>query len=199
MTEPPPGMYEPNPALRVLYRWFFDNIQVDENWVRQVREQANRGRIVYVLRSLNAVDFLALDHLTKRFDLPRIQYVNDLRLGVFNPFNRGILEALVGSRRPIAEQLRAAFDHGGSAALFLKRPPGVIDLAAGARGRGQREGDEHVRSLLALQRKQPNEPILLVPQVFVWTKRPDTYGSQWLDLVLGPREWPTAPPPNPNA
>lgn len=192
MTEPPPGMYEPNPALRVLYRWFFDNIQVDENWVRQVRQQADRGRIVYVLRSLNAVDFLALDHLTKRFDLPRIQYVNDLRLGMFNPFNRGLLDALVGSRRPIAEQLRAAFDHGGSAALFLKRPPGVIDLAAGAWGRGQREGDEHVRSLLALQRKQPDQPILLVPQVFVWTKRPDTMGSQWLDLVLGPREWPTA-------
>ena len=31
-------MYEPNPALRVLNRWFFDKIQVDEAWVREVRE-----------------------------------------------------------------------------------------------------------------------------------------------------------------
>src|SRR5262252_8890454 len=130
-----PRMYEPNPALRVLYRWFFDNIQVDEDWVRQVRKLASRGTVVYVLRNLNPVDFLALDHLTKRFDLPRIHYVNDLRLGVFNPLNRGLIETLMGlSRRSVAEQLGAALESGGSAALFLKRPPGVIDLAAGASG-----------------------------------------------------------------
>ena len=81
---------ESNPALRVLYRWFFDHIQVDDAWVKQVRTLSQRGRIVYVLRSLNAVDYLALDHLTKRFDLPRIQYVNDPSLGLLEPLNRGI-------------------------------------------------------------------------------------------------------------
>ena len=190
-----PQSYEPNPALRVLYRWFFDNIQVDEEWVRQVRRLASRGTVVYVLRNLNPVDFLALDHLTKRYDLPRINYVNDLRLGVFNPLNRGLFDTLMGlSRRSVSQQLCAALDSGGSAALFLKRPPGVIDLAAGASGgRGLREGDEHVRALLELQRKRrDSQPILLVPQVFVWTNRPDTHGSQLLDALLGPREWPTA-------
>jgi hypothetical protein len=29
--------FEPNPALRMLNRWFFDKIQVDEDWVLQVR------------------------------------------------------------------------------------------------------------------------------------------------------------------
>jgi glycerol-3-phosphate O-acyltransferase len=190
-----PPSYEPNPALRLLYRWFFDNIQVDEDWVRQVRRLADRGTVVYVLRSLNAVDFLALDHLTKRFDLPRIHYVNDLRLGVFNPLNRGIIQTLIGlTRRSVQEQLAEALDNGGSAALFLKRPPGMLDVATGASsGRGLSEGDEHLRSLLELQRRRPSdEPILLVPQVFVWTKRPDTHGTQWLDLALGPREWPSA-------
>src|SRR5262245_28088587 len=190
-----PRSYEPNPALRVLYRWFFDNIQVDEEWVRQVRRLSNRGTVVYVLRNLNLVDFLALDHLTKRFDLPRIHYVNDLRLGVFNPLNRGLVEVIQRFTRPsVASQLCAALESGGSAALFLKRPPGMIELAAGqSAGRGLREGDEHVRALLALQRKRAGgAPILLVPQVFVWTNRPDTHGAQWLDAVLGPREWPTA-------
>ena len=37
--------YEPNPALRVVYRWFFDNIQVDESWVRDVRELSARGSV----------------------------------------------------------------------------------------------------------------------------------------------------------
>ena len=61
-----PRSYEPNPALRVLYRWFFDNIQVEEEWVRQVRRLSNRGTVVYVLRNLNLVDFLALDHLNEK-------------------------------------------------------------------------------------------------------------------------------------
>ena len=191
-----PRSYEPNPALRVLYRWFFDNIQVEEEWVRQVRRLSNRGTVVYVLRNLNPLDFLALDHLTKRFDLPRIHYVNDLRLGVFNPLNRGLFELLSAglSRRSVSEQLCAALEPGGSAALFLKRPPGMIELVAGhSGGRGLSEGDEHVRALLELQRKRRDgQPILLVPQVFLWTNRPDTHGAQWIDALFGPREWPTA-------
>jgi glycerol-3-phosphate O-acyltransferase len=185
-------MYEPNPALRVLNRWFFDKIQVDDTWVQQVRELSGRGTVVYILRSLNLLDYLALDHLTKRFELPRIQYVNDLPLGAFGPVNGGLLRALYGSARaPAPEQLRAALENGNSAALFLKRPPSVIDVAAGASGgRGLKEGDEHVRTLIGLQRSH-KKPILLVPQVFVWTNRPDTHGTQWLDFVLGPREWPS--------
>ena len=70
-------IYEPNPALRALNRWFFDKIQVDEHWVRGVREVAQRGTVVYVLRNRSVVDYLALDHLTKRYELPRIRYVND--------------------------------------------------------------------------------------------------------------------------
>ncbi|HTU63415.1 MAG TPA: 1-acyl-sn-glycerol-3-phosphate acyltransferase, partial [Polyangiales bacterium] len=186
------GGSEPNPALRVLYRWFFDHIQVDEAWVTQVRGLAERGRVVYVLRSLNAIDYLALDHLTRRYDLPRIRYVNDLTLAMIEPSEAGLVRGLWNVfQSSVAEQLRRALDGGGSAALFMKRPPGVIDLAAGTHGRGQRQGDEHLRVLLTLQRERPEQPILLVPQVFVWTNRPDTQGTRLLDQVLGPREWPT--------
>ena len=47
-----------------------------------------------------------------------------------------------------------------------------------------------MRTLFDLQRLR-REPILLVPQVFVWTKQPDTRGRRPLDFVLGPREWPS--------
>jgi glycerol-3-phosphate O-acyltransferase len=184
--------YEPNPALRVLNKWFFNKIQVDDSWPRQVRELAQRGTVVYILRSLNLLDFLALDHLTKRFDLPRIRYVNDLHFGLLGPLQGGLigaLRSLVGGSTP--DQLQAALQSGSSAALFLKRPPGVLDVASGASGgRGLKEGDAHVRTLIEVQRGR-EKPILLVPQVFVWTNRPDTQGTQWLDFVLGPREWPT--------
>jgi glycerol-3-phosphate O-acyltransferase len=184
-------LYEPNPALRVLNRWFFDKIQVDDAWAEQVREMSGRGTVVYILRSLNLLDYLALDHLTKRYDLPRIEYVNDIQLGTL-PINGGLMRAISSfSRAPEPELLRTALTRGNSAALFLKRPPGVIDVATGASGgRGLKEGDDHVRTLINVQRSL-KKPILLVPQVFVWTNRPDTHGTQLLDLLLGPREWPS--------
>jgi glycerol-3-phosphate O-acyltransferase len=184
--------YEPNVALQAIYSKFFDSIQVDTAWIHSVRRLASRGTVVYVLRNLNFVDFLALDHLTKRFGLPQIRFANDLGLWILNPMSRGVLRTLIPKRTAPAELLREAIEQGGSAALFLKRPPGVLDVATGASGgRGLKEGDELVRTLLAIQRKHPSRPILLVPQVFVWTKRPDTRGTRALDFVLGPREWPS--------
>lgn len=185
---PPP--YRPNPLLRTLYRRFFDQIQVDSEWVTQVRKLAAQGTVVYILRNLNWIDFFALDYLTKRFELPRIRYASDLGLWVLNPMGKGWLNAIFPRKdRTPAEELGAALSPGGSAVLFLKRPPSVLDVAAGASGgRGLKEGDELVQTLIALQR-QRKEPILLVPQLFLWTKLPDTRGTRMLDLVLGPREW----------
>src|SRR5688572_13015740 len=184
--------YAPNPMLRAIYQRFFDKIQVDEAWVREVRALSERGSIVYVLRSLNFIDFFALDYLTKRYGLPQVRFVNDLGLWILNPMGKGWLNAILPSRNAApSDELEDALERGGSAALFLKRPPGVLDLATGASGgRGLKEGDELMRTLIDLQRSR-KKPILLVPQVFVWTKAPDTRGTHPLDVLLGPREWPS--------
>lgn len=184
--------YAPNPVLRAIYQRFFDQIQVDEAWVREVRALSERGSIVYVLRSLNFIDFFALDYLTKRYQLPQVRFVNDLGLWILNPMGKGWLNAILP--RPNvspSDELEDALTRGGSAALFLKRPPGVLDVATGASGgRGLKEGDDLVRSLFQLQRRQA-KPIFIVPQVFVWTKFPNTRGTEPFDFLLGPREWPS--------
>ncbi len=183
--------YEPNPALRALYRRFFEKIQVDDAWVQAVRQLAAEGSVVYVLRNLNFVDFLALDYLTKRHRLPQIRFVNDLGLWILSPMGKGWLNAILPRGVTPREELEDALARDGSAALFLKRPPGVFDVAAGASGvRGLKEGDELVRTLLDMQRRS-ERPIFLVPQVFVWTKYPDTRGTEPFDFIIGPREWPS--------
>lgn len=184
--------YEPNPVLRAVYRPFFDKIQVDEAWVAAVRDLAARGSVVYVLRNLNFIDFLALDYLTKRYGLPRIRFVNDLRLWILNPLGKGWLNALFPKPITPREELEDALSHGGSAALFLKRPPGVFDAVATGRTnvRGRTEGDDLVRTLFGMQART-DRPIFLVPQVFVWSRFPDTRGTEPFDFLLGPREWPS--------
>src|SRR5215470_7057351 len=90
--------YQPNFALRAVYRKFFDAISVDPSWIHSVRHLASKGTVVYVLRNLSVVDFLALDHLTKRFGLPQVGFANDLGLWILNPsMGRGFMKALLPS------------------------------------------------------------------------------------------------------
>src|SRR5262245_66603702 len=114
-TFPLAPRFEPNPALRVLYSWFFDAIQVDDGWVRDVRAMARKGSVVYVLRNLNPVDFLALDHLTKRYDLPRIRFANELPLTLLaQPGQPGLFSRIFARRRTTpSQQLRAALSEEG--------------------------------------------------------------------------------------
>ncbi|HET9956955.1 MAG TPA: 1-acyl-sn-glycerol-3-phosphate acyltransferase [Polyangiaceae bacterium] len=184
--------YEPNPILGAVFRRLFEHIRVDDAWAQKIRQLSQRGRVVYVLRNLNIVDFLALDYLTRRHDLPRIRFVNDLGLWILNPLGKGWLNAILPKRHvQPQDELEDALSRGGSAALFLKRPPGVLDVAAGAtRGLGLKDGDELVRALFDLQRRH-SEPILLVPQLFLWSKVPDKLGTDTRDLLLGLGEWPT--------
>jgi glycerol-3-phosphate O-acyltransferase len=184
--------YEPNRLLAYVYRRFFDHIHVDEAWVAAVREAAARGSVVYILRNLSFLDFLALDHLTKRYGLPRIRFANDLGLWVLEPMGKGWLHALKRKTRgESAEELTDVIRDGGSAALFLKRPPAMLGLAGGKVGprRSISEGDDLIRALFDLQRHR-RERILLVPQVFVWTKLPDRRQGSVVDALLGTREWP---------
>ncbi len=193
MSIEPRNTYEPNPVLRALYARFFDRIQVDEAWVKTVRELSSKGTVVYVLRNLNPVDVLALDHLTRRYGLPEVRFANDLRMGILDPTGKGLLDGIFpGPRRRQSDDLRDAIENGSSATLCLKRPPGMLDVAAGASGgRGLKEGDELIETLINIQRRR-DTPVLLVPQVIIWSNRPDTRGTNPLDWFLGPREWPSS-------
>jgi glycerol-3-phosphate O-acyltransferase len=181
--------YAPNPALTALYRRFFEHIQVDDSWVASVRAAAARGRVVYVLRNLSYVDFLALDYVTKRFDLPTIRYAQDMRLWGLEPLGKGWKSALLPAPA-ISQEARIAdaFARGGSAVMFVKRAPDLLEQARGSH-RAQAEGDAMLASLIAVQRESA-QPLLLVPQVFVWSKRPDEREIGVVDALLGSREWP---------
>src|SRR5580658_9334468 len=178
--------YEPNALLAWVYDRVFASIEVDEAWARTVREADARGTVVYVLRSLSFVDFFALDYLTRKNKLPRIRFANDLGLWVLEPMQGGWMRALRPrtSSGDVAD-LRRAVSSGASAALFLKRPPHLLE----GRARGKIEGDHLVQALFDLQRRE-NRELLLVPQVFVWSRSPGKLGSSLADTLLGPSEWP---------
>jgi glycerol-3-phosphate O-acyltransferase len=172
--------------LAWVYERLFRAIEVDDSWARSVRDAQARGTVVYVLRNLSVVDFFALDYLTKRYHLPEIRFTNDLGLSMFDPMGGGWLQALRSRAAGNAPDAFArAIQGGASAALFLKRPPHLLE----ARPRGRIEGDILMRTLFEVQR-QTDRRVLLMPQVFVWSRRAGTRKAGLVDALFGPSEWP---------
>lgn len=189
--------YEPNPLLEVLLRRIFKQIQVEEGFAPLVRQLSSQASVLYVLPNLNWLDFLALDHINKQSGLPPIRFANDLGLWLLNPIGPNsragaLRNMLVPNQRHNQEaNLRDAISSGGSAALFLKRPPSVFDaVSRSSLGRGMQEGDELVRTILRMER-EGERPMVLLPLAFVWSKSPDTVGVRPWDYILGPHAWPT--------
>ncbi len=186
MSSRPLVGHRPNALLSALYDRFFRHITVDPTWADAVRNAQARGTVVYVLRNLSFVDFFALDYLVKQLDLPAIRFANDLGIWLLDPLRGGGLDALKpASFRDDASDLRRALGIGASAALFLKRSPTLLEGSK----RGQVEGDEFVRTLIDVQRNS-DEPIILVPQMFIWSKATGETSPAVLDALLGPTEWP---------
>ena len=114
--------YDPNAVLQAAFSRFFDHVEIDEAWLNLARDAAKRGPVVYVMRNLSFLDFMALDHLTHRHGLPGLGFANDLGLWVLEPFAETWSEALFNSHRNSPkERLTEVIENGGSAALFLKR------------------------------------------------------------------------------
>ena len=182
---PTPAPYSPNAILRWLYRRFFAHIRVDENWSRGVREAASKGVVVYVMRSLSFLDFLCLDFLLKKFGLPLVRFVNDLGLSILEPFGKGERRLSLRRQIPEAEALQQTVGDGYNALLFLRRPPKF-----GSQTRRGRELDVDLIETLVAKQRISTQPILLVPQTFVWSKQAGTASPSLLDLLFGPVQWP---------
>jgi glycerol-3-phosphate O-acyltransferase len=181
----PPKPYEPAAPLKWLYQRFFSHIRVDDAWSGVVRAAAAQGVVVYVMRSLSFLDFLCLDFLVKRFGLPFVQFVNDLGLWILEPFGRGGRRLRLRRQIPEDAALVRTLEERASALLFLRNPPRFGSFAR----HGKPPKVDLMRTLVAFQRTS-REPILLVPQTFVWTMRKASTKRSLVDWLLGPTESP---------
>ncbi|MGE0787153.1 MAG: 1-acyl-sn-glycerol-3-phosphate acyltransferase [Sandaracinaceae bacterium] len=184
LEQPDTPSFEPNRLLRWLYTRFFRHMRVDDAWSARVREAAARGIVVYVMRSISVLDFLCLDYLIKRFRLPLVRFVNDLGLWILEPFGRGGRRLRFRRQIPQEEAFAKVVQDQESGLLFLRRPPSF-----GEPPTGQGLDVDLIRTVVEQQRKV-DRPILLMPQVFVWTVRPPNRRASLLDLLFGPSEWP---------
>ncbi|MBV9945661.1 MAG: 1-acyl-sn-glycerol-3-phosphate acyltransferase, partial [Myxococcales bacterium] len=105
---------------------------------------------------------------------------------LLEPMQRGWLNTLrPRDARGDAQDLERAVSSGASAALFLKRPAHLLE----GKARGKVEGDHLIRALLDVERRAATR-VLLVPQVFLWSRSPGMRGGNVADALFGTSEWP---------
>ena len=172
------GPHEPAWVLSRAYSPLFERIRVDDAWAETVRAASKRGAIVHVVRNVSMLDLLALDHLMKRFGLPRVGFANELGAWLGPP----------RFWRTPSLRLRETLASGEAAVLFMKRHPSVIPSMSGTH-RGRNEGDDLLRVLIETQRQTDHE-IMMIPETLVWTQRPERLGFSVVDTLFGSADFP---------
>lgn len=162
--------------LAVLADRFLRHVQVGDDWADEARAAARRGPIVFVVRTSSLVDYLALEHIVRRLDLPPIGYASEIprTLRVHDSVGDDGLASL-----------ERAVTSGRSALLFLKQSPGLVSIPRGVDG----ERDERLQRLLDLQERLGVE-VMLLPVAFIWSARAERRGFSVLDGLFGPTDMP---------
>ena len=180
-----PRPHRPSRILAWIYRRFFSHIKVDPEYRRGIEEAVKEGTVVYVMRSISILDFLCLDFLLKKFGLPLVHFVNDLGLGILEPFGKGGRRLRLRRQIPEDEAIAKTVDSGHSALIFLRRRPKF-----GETGREKSTPpSDLICELVRIQRTR-EEPIFLIPSVFLWTESAPNAQRGITDLFFGPVEWP---------
>lgn len=146
----------------------FRHLEIEAAWREAAEGAARRGPVVYVMKSASALDYLALDHLTRKLALPPIGFVNGLSIA------------------PRGDDLGRVIERGDSAALFLSPQP----APGPATRRPRRDDGALLETLIALQPRL-ERPIILLPTLFVWTRAPEKRGFSLVDTLFGPVDSPT--------
>ena len=127
---PRPGPARISWPVDWLCRRLFAAIRVAPSAVEHVRELAERGTVVYVMRQRSWVDYLLVTYVLRREGLPVPEFVNDLSLIWLRPFTQMVSGAWRRLRqtRLFSRQLRAFEDRDRCARLVAQGRPVLIFL-----------------------------------------------------------------------
>lgn len=147
----------------LLDRWFRP-VQVPHEAARELADLARQGSVVFVMRSAGVLNFLYLAWLLRVLGLPPLRAALGLT---------GIMPWLARVRASPAA-LEEAVARGESAVVFLDRA----------------SGPDPFPLLAALQRRLP-QPILLVPALLVWARRPQKLKPTVGEILFGTPDAPS--------
>jgi glycerol-3-phosphate O-acyltransferase len=174
------------PALRWFARRYVDDIPYPEDVAERVRALSEQGTVVYVHRSRNLAEYLALQSAAFQHHLPEAQFVGGLNVGVVQPWWRfprtGSSRGTPAGLTPDEWRLKLCVSSGLSAQLFLRRP---LTLMTGS----TRQPDRFVEMLIEIAR-EAERPIFLVPHFLALRSEPGSFEPTAADAIFGSADAP---------
>lgn len=183
-----------NRLHRFIFPHFFSKTRVDSDSLASVKEKIADGIPIYITTSIGQLEYNFYNYLFIKEGLPLAEYVNGLSnwqwmpLKLLKPTKMAQLEKRIeagGSLpHPVSSgHVRRLIGDGKSILVRLKTTPIFDDLA------WEIPEEDVVQALVAIQ-KGLDCPLYLVPQQFLWAKRPVPARKSIIDLIFGERESP---------
>ncbi|MBN2344412.1 MAG: 1-acyl-sn-glycerol-3-phosphate acyltransferase [Deltaproteobacteria bacterium] len=177
---------------KILINWWFvlleavlvRYVRVSEQWLNQVREAAQQGSVIFILRNRNIIDFLCLRGICKRHNLPPLGFVSGLSRFSFIPLWKLLFSIFVPwDKKRQVSRLVQTWKRGGCGVVFLRRP--ALRNAIGSRPTAV-NGIE----LALIAQKELNQPVIALPTVFLWGEAPMKRTRSNLSYIFGTAEYP---------
>lgn len=168
--------------VRLLFL-LFRKVTVERSWIDTVREQTQRGTVVYVLEVQGILDWALLNYVLERNGLPTPEVSNTATHKWLRPVLLLWLWPLEWLTRKLFRRPRTedrffeGVSRGKHGLIFLKRAK-LVALP------GSNLGLENLKRLAILQ-ESLERPIILLPQMVFWTPSPQRYQKGVIDLLLG--------------
>ncbi len=171
----------------------FTAIKPDLENLPAVKEAADQGQVVYVMRNRSLLDYLFFNWYFLRYGLPLARFANGINMLLWGPGAeafRATADKIRDRFRhgPMPDPIDAGFmartlESGNPVLLFLRRHGSWLFR------RPQQSRRDPIEELVRIQREL-DQRIYLVPQIVVWERRPEYTQRNLVDLLFGERENP---------
>jgi len=174
----------PGRLVTWLVGWLLASVDFGRRSSSSLRDAQQRATVIHVMRSRSIIDYIYFNVAFLREGIRIVRFANEISTWFMRPFWRGI-RALLRGRRGLPSDVdcfTALVGNGEPTMLFLSRPR-----------RADREDTEFSVPFLAAVvelARAHDSPVLIVPQLLVWDRRPDSDRVTLLDEMLGTRQDP---------
>jgi len=175
---------EPAGLFRFVFATMLRSVDFAKRIITSFRDAEDRGTVVYVMRTRSIIDYLYFNLAFREHGLKLVRFANGVKTYVLRGFWRSIGARLRGRRGLPNDEacLEAAVAADLPAMIFLRRPRGkeIQEIAYAL---------PYLQRLVQLQRRR-EKPLILIPTLLVWDKRPEREHPSVLDDVFGSRHKP---------
>lgn len=164
------------PFGRWAARRYFERVRFPQTGADELKKLTQQGTVVHVMRTTSWINYLYLSWALVRRALPPIRAVVNLRRWFTRPWSR------TAQRGDFEVRFTYARRHNGSTLVFLKE-------SAIGRASGRDSAEDPFPALVDFARKS-DQPVYLVPELFVWEKWNQKIAPSIFDRIFGSPEAP---------